>query len=342
MTVFTRRSLAPETAAVREAYAPDCLVLDVDADFETLPPEAAEELGLFVDALDLAAYPTDWLPADAPTPLTRYAGTDFTIGMPGDGTVVWTRQTDPPTVLVKQRAEGTPAAFRSFLLAEAFVQIAVGVPEQFLPFFGESYAELAEATPVSPSETYQLAAALFDAWVGLHTRPIFASWCATAGETNDDRDPLVDETFEGETIDSLAAELRRDSATALARVTGRDPASSVSVDADAAPVDADASPVDADAAPVDADADFGPHPELFDAWVDAGDRLAGRLEDLSTEVARGQTSFPAATEYACSAVKHGLALPAPFGALDTAAYREHGPEFAVEWARKTYARLDEN
>ena len=84
MTVFTRRSLAPETAAVREAYAPDCLVLDVDADFETLPPEAAEELGLFVDALDLAAYPTDWLPADAPTPLTRYAGTDFTIGMPGD------------------------------------------------------------------------------------------------------------------------------------------------------------------------------------------------------------------------------------------------------------------
>ncbi len=328
MTVFTRRSLAPETAAVREAYAPDCLVLDVDADFETLPPEAAEELGLFVDALDLAAYPTDWLPADAPTPLTRYAGTDFTIGMPGDGTVVWTRQTDPPTVLVKQRAEGTPAAFRSFLLAEAFVQIAVGVPEQFLPFFGESYAELAEATPVSPSETYQLAAALFDAWVGLHTRPIFASWCATAGETDDDRDPLVDETFEGETIDSLAAELRRDSATALARVTGRDPASSVSVDADAAPVDADA--------------DFGPHPELFDAWVDAGDRLAGRLEDLSTEVARGQTSFPAATEYACSAVKHGLALPAPFGALDTAAYREHGPEFAVEWARKTYARLDEN
>jgi hypothetical protein len=334
VTVFTRRSLAPETAAVREAYAPDCLVLDVDADFETLPPEAAEELGLFVDALDLAAYPTDWLPADAPTPLTRYAGTDFTIGMPGDGTVVWTRQTDPPTVLVKQRAEGTPAAFRSFLLAEAFVQIAVGVPEQFLPFFGESYAELAEATPVSPSETYQLAAALFDAWVGLHTRPIFASWCATAGETNDDRDPLVDETFEGETIDSLAAELRRDSATALARVTGRDPVSSVSVDADAAPVDADASPVDANA-------DFGPHPELFDAWVDAGDRLAGRLEDLSTEVARGQTSFPAATEYACSAVKHGLALPAPFGALDTAAYREHGPEFAVEWARKTYARLDE-
>jgi hypothetical protein len=40
-------------------------------------------------------------------------------------------------------------------------------------------------------------------------------------------------------------------------------------------------------------------------------------------------------------VKHGLELPAPFGALDTAAYRDHGADFAVEWARKTYDQLEE-
>ena len=56
-------------------------------------------------------------------------------------------------------------------------------------------------------------------------------------------------------------------------------------------------------------------------------------------MARGRTEFAAATEYACSAVKHGLDLPAPFAALDTSAYAEYGPEYAVRWAEKTFAEL---
>jgi len=34
-------------------------------------------------------------------------------------------------------------------------------------------------------------------------------------------------------------------------------------------------------------------------------------------------------------VKHGLELPAPFAALDTEAYRDHGADYAVTWAEKT-------
>jgi hypothetical protein len=272
--VFSRRDLGrdlpddlgDELAAVRGRYAPDCVVLDADRDFETVPPPAAEDLGLLVDALDPASYPLEWLPDDAPEPLRRFAGSDFTVGMPGDGTVVWTRQTVPPTVLVKKRAEGTPRAFLAFLLAEAFVELSTDVPEHFLPFFGERYRDLDDAVPLGPSEVYQLAAALYTAWVGLQTRPAFASW-------------------------------RGDSA--------------------------------------DGDA----YPELHAAWVDAGERLEGRLGNLSGEVARGETSFPAATEYACAAVKHGLDLPAPFAALDTTAYRDHGAAYAVKWAEKTFEKL---
>lgn len=262
MAGFERRSLGSSVDAAREAYASDCVVLDAAADFETLPPEAAEELGLVVDSLDPAAYPTEWLPENAPAQLRRYAGSDFTIGMPGDGTVVWTRQTVPPTVLVKKRSEGTPADFLEFLLAEAFVELSLDVPEHFLPFFGESYRDLDAATPLGPNETYQLAAALFDAWVGLQTREVFRGW-------------------------------------------------------------------------------EGDHPDLHAAWVDAGERLTGRLDGLSGEVARGDLSFTAATEYACAAVKHDLDLPAPFSALDTEAYRDHGPDYAVRWAAKTFEKLAE-
>ncbi|WP_313693112.1 DUF7089 family protein [Halorarum halobium] len=258
-------ALGEEVASVRESHAPDCVVLDAARDFETVPPAAVEDLGLLVDALDPASSPSEWLPDDAPQALVRYAGGDFTVGMPGDGTVVSTRQTDPPTVIVKKRAEGTPRPFLAFLLAEAFVERSADVPEQFLPFFGEQYRELADVVPLGPPEVYQLAAALFDAWVGLHTRPVFASW------GNDDAGDAC--------------------------------------------------------------------PRLHEAWVDAGERLTGRLGDLSGEVARGRTSFPAATEYACSAVKHDLDLPSPFDALDATAYREHGAEYAVRWAEKTFETL---
>jgi hypothetical protein len=284
--MFTSRSLDDDLEAVREEHAPGSPVLDVDADFETLPPAAAEDLGLFVDALSPASFPAAWLPDEAPELLRRYAGPTFTVGLPGDGTVVRTTQTDPQTVLVKKRAEGTPDDFLAFLIADRLVQIGVSpspgslpddtppdrLPESFLPFFGERYRDLdaairrpdpdtgASTTGMGPSDVFQIAAALFDAWVGLYTRDAFASW-------------------------------------------------------------------------------EGAHPRLFDAWIDAGDSLEGRLGDLAGEVARGETDFASATEYACSAVRHGLDLPAPFAALDTAAYRDRGAPYAVTWAEKTVASM---
>ena len=289
--MFSTRPLDDDLAAVRDRYAPGSPVLDVETDFETLPPAAAEDLGLFVNALDPASYPAEWLPEPVPDLLRKHVGPTFTVGLPGDGTVVRTAQTDPPTVLVKRRAEGTPDDFLAFLIAERLVQIgcepapgAVGgdagstagdaprLPETFLPFFGERYPDLdaairrpdpetgASTTGFGPTDTFQVANALFDAWVGLHTRDAFASWSEE-------------------------------------------------------------------------------YPRLFDAWADAGERLSGRLGDLSAEVARGDTDFPSATEYACSAVKHDLDLPAPYGALDTAAYRERGATYAVAWAEKTFAAL---
>jgi hypothetical protein len=272
--MFSPRSLDDDLAAVRDRYAPGSPVLDVESDFETLPPAAAEDLGLFVDALDPASYPGEWLPEAVPDLLRKHAGPAFTVGLPGDGTVVRTTQTDPQTVLVKRRAEGTPDDFLAFLIAERLVQAGrePPLPDSFLPFFGERYRDLDAAirrpdpetgestTGFGPTDVFQVANALFNAWVGLHTRDEFASW--------------EDE-----------------------------------------------------------------YPRLFDAWTDAGDRLSGRLGGLSSEVARGDTDFPSATEYACSAVKHDLDLPAPYGALDTTAYRERGAPYAVAWAEKTFAAL---
>ncbi|AXG08901.1 DUF7089 family protein [Haloplanus rubicundus] len=174
--MFERRSLSGELAAVRADHAPDVIVLDVDSDFETLPPAAAEDLGLLVDALDPVTHPAAWVPDDAPRPLHRYAGSDFTIGLPGDGTVTWTRQTDPPIVLCKARAAGTPDAFLDFLIAEALVQVGLDVPESFLPFFGDRYPDLDAAVPLDSASVYQIGAALYDGWLGLQTRPVFRSW----------------------------------------------------------------------------------------------------------------------------------------------------------------------
>ena len=284
--MFSSRPLDGDLDAVREEHAPGSPVIDVDADFETLPPAAAEDLGLFVDGLSPASFPAEWLPDEVPELLRKYAGPAFTVGLPGDGTVVRTTQTDPQAVLVKKRAEGTPDDFLAFLIADRLVQVGVSpqsgslpddapadrLPESFLPFFGERYRDLDAAirrpdpdtgdstTGYGPTDVFQVAAALFDAWVGLYTRDVFASW-------------------------------------------------------------------------------EGRRPRLFDAWLDAGDRLEGRLGDLSGEVARGETDFASATEYACSAVRHGLDLPAPFAALDTAAYRDRGAPYAVKWAEKTFESM---
>ncbi|GAB7092234.1 hypothetical protein JCM18237_25050 [Halorubrum luteum] len=299
--MFSRRPLADDLTEIRATHAPDSVVLDVESDFETLPPAAAEDLGFFVEELSPASYPDAWIPNDTPDLLRTYAGPTFTIGLPGDGTVVRTTQTTPETILVKRRAEGTPDDFLAFLIADRLVRAGIStapgvsasddvsaatIPETFLPFFGSMYVDLDEAirrpaeeatsssnevgsgtglgpaTGLGSADVFQIAHALFEAWVGLHTRDVFSSWNDT-------------------------------------------------------------------------------HPRLFDAWMDAGERLEGRLHELPSEIARGQTEFASATEYACSAVRHGLDLPTPFAALDTTAYRERGAPYAVAWAEKTIASMIE-
>lgn len=75
-----------------------------------------------------------------------------------------------------------------------------------------------------------------------------------------------------------------------------------------------------------------PFPSLHAAWQDAGDRLRDRLETLPEALARGDLTFPTATELAANGIKHDLELPAPFAAFDVSAYRQEGPEFAIRWA----------
>jgi len=260
--VFDPRSLSDDLDAIRDTHAPETLVFDTQRDFETIDAAVAESLGPLVDGLDPLSYPTEWLPADAPAPLETFAGNSFTIGMPGDGGVAWTTQTSPPTIFVKPRLQGSPESFVDFLVAEALVEIGLGEPEHFLGFFEDRYRDLDTATSLGPADTYQLAVALYDAFLGCSTRPVFADW-------------------------------------------------------------------------------DGDYPDLYDAWVDAGERLHPRLADLSGEVATGKTSFAAAAELACNAVKHDITVPTPFGALDTRAYREYGPEYAIEWADRTFAELDD-
>jgi hypothetical protein len=255
--MFEERSLSKEVEAVRETHASEALVLDAGSDFEMLDPKRAEDLGLLVDSLDPITYPEEWLPEDAPELLRRFSSTDFTVGMPGDGSVAWTRQTKPPAAFVKARVQGSPDDFVDFLIAEALVEIGTGHPEHFLGFFEEYYVELDAALPFDGGSVYQIAAALYDAYLGLHTRDVFTGW--------DDE-----------------------------------------------------------------------HPQLFAAWQDAGERIEPRLAGLPSSMARDETDFAEAAEFACAAVKHGLDLPAPFAALDTQAYRDHGPEYAVKWAEKTF------
>ena len=261
--MFTERDLSSELATVHDHNAPDALVVNCERDFETLDPSVAEDLLLVTESVAPLTYPDEWVPVDAPGELRRFASGDFTIGMPGDGGVAWTRQTDPPVVFVKPRLTGSLDAFVDFLIAEALVEVGLDVPEHFLGFFGDSYPDLAAAVGdhLDTTGTYQLAAAVYTAYVGLHTRAMFADWEEDC-------------------------------------------------------------------------------PGLFDAWVDAGERLEPRLGDLAEEVALGRTDFAAAAELACSAVKHDSEIPAPFGALDTSAYREYGPEYAISWAEKTLDKVE--
>lgn len=259
--MFARRAIAGDLAAVRDAHAPGALVLDCEDDFGTLRPAVAESLLAVVDDVDPVEYVEAWVPADAPGALHRLASGAFTVGLPGDGGVAWTRQTDASTVLVKPRLAGSPDGFVEFLIAEALVEVGLDLPETVLGHFRDEYPILDAAIPLSAADTYQVAVALFDAYAGLHTRPVYESWA-------------------------------------------------------------------------------GDHDALHGEWMDAGTRLEPRLEDLAAAVNAGRTGFADATELACSAVKHGHELPAPFSALAAAAHRKHGAAFAVTWAEKTFDAFD--
>ncbi len=260
--MFRERPLHGEVSEIRAEHCSEALVLDCETDFEALPSGAIDDLALVTDRIDPVSYPSQWLPESAPDILRRHAGSAFTVGLPGDGSVAWTTQTVPAVVFVKPRVEGVPEDFVDFLIAEALVEIGTEAPEDVLSFFGERYPELHDAVPLDPVSTYQIGTALRAAWVGLSTRERFSEW-------------------------------------------------------------------------------HGSRPRLAGAWQDAGERIEPRLGDLAGEVAHGRTDFADATELACSAIKHALEVPAPFAALDTAAYRHHGPEYAVEWARRTFEALAE-
>lgn len=218
--MFSTRALSPAVERVREARVPDAVVLSAGSDFETLPSAQAEDLGLLVDSLDPLSAPAAWLPSNAPELLRRFAGGEFTVGMPGDGSVVWSRQTSPPVVVVKPRVEGSPASFVDFLLAEALVELSVEVrgartdvedealvPEHFLQFFGSTYPELDGATTLGPNGTYQLANALYEGWLGLHTRDAFAAWL----DADDERVALGEAWQDaGSRLESRLADLPRE------------------------------------------------------------------------------------------------------------------------------------
>lgn len=259
--MFEHRLLESEVEAVRDSQTPETVVLRATSDFETLSPERAMQLGPFVESFDPVTYSGEWLPPDVPTVLEQFVGSEVAIGAPEDGSIAWTRQTRPAVVIEKPRAEGSPADFVDFLVAEALVQIGLEAPEHFLGFFEESYRDLDAAIPLGAADTYQVAAALYDAWIGLQTRPVFETWPAE-------------------------------------------------------------------------------YPELGETWAEAGERLQPRVAALPEAVATGDTDLPAAVELACSAVKHGLDLPAPFDALDVGAYRETGAPYAIQWAEKVFDALE--
>jgi len=174
--VFSERALPEPVRGVRDDHAPDTLVLDCERDFETLPADGREALAVVADSISPLDYAESWLPADAPELLSRLAGPDLVVGAPGDGSVGWTRQTDPPIVFVKPRVEGSPDAFVNFLVAESLVEVGLDVPEQFLGFFQDSYPEFAAALDADPAEVYQLAYACYTAYLGPHTREVFEGW----------------------------------------------------------------------------------------------------------------------------------------------------------------------
>ncbi|MFC7059029.1 DUF7089 family protein [Halovenus salina] len=215
--MFTERTLSEPLKSVKERHAPDALVLDSAENFESLLPAQAEDLLLVTDSVVPATYPDEWVPPNSPEVLARYASSDFIVGMPGDGSVVWTHQTDPSVVICKPRLEESPDSFAEFLVAEALVEVGLDAPEHFLGLFESDYPRFAAACAdlLSPAETYQVAVACHDAYLGLQTRDVFADWeeplFEAWADASDRLEPRVDglpgEMARNETSFAEAAEL---------------------------------------------------------------------------------------------------------------------------------------
>lgn len=173
--MFTERTLSSDLADLLEDVSPQTQVLDCEQEFETMPADWVYELALITDDIHSLGYPDSWVPDDAPNAAQRTTGANPVIGMPDDGSVAWTRQTDPPFVFVKPRASGLPDEFRDFLIAEAIVEVSRDIPETPVGYFAETYRTVHE-TVESPMVAFQLAAALRRGWIGLHTRETFAEW----------------------------------------------------------------------------------------------------------------------------------------------------------------------
>lgn len=173
--MFAARDLEEKLAALREDVAPEARVLDCEREFESMPAEWLYELALITEDLAPLSHPDEWVPADAPPAARRTTGGDPAIGMPDDGSVTWTRQTVPPLVLVKPRAGSLSEGFRSFLIAEALVELGADHPETPICFFESTYVELHDLVG-TPALAFRLAAALRAAWIGLDTRERFAGW----------------------------------------------------------------------------------------------------------------------------------------------------------------------
>lgn len=174
--MFTERDLADDVVDLRDELVPTLLVLDVEKEFEAMPAEWVYDLAIVTESIDPLSYPPDWVPADAPNALRRLTDSEPRIGLPGDGGVTWTAQTDPPLVFVKPRLAGAPADFVDFLVVEAIQQIALGQPEHALGFFAERYLDLQTAVGGDPELAFGLSVALTEGWRGLETRAEFRTW----------------------------------------------------------------------------------------------------------------------------------------------------------------------
>lgn len=253
--MFDALSLTEELATLRDDVAPAVRVVETEQEFETMPTEWLFELALITDDLHPLAHPDTWVPAEALPAARRTTERDPTIGMPDDGSVSWTRQTDPSMVFVKPRASGLPETFRDLLIGEALIEVSGDYPETPVCFFQDAYRSVQEAVG-SPTVAFQLAAALRTGWIGRETRDVFQGWESS-------------------------------------------------------------------------------YPALYDGWVDAGERLEGRVNELSALMAADELSIADATELACNAIKHDIPLPAPFAAIDVDAYTEQGAPFARRWIEET-------